>query len=172
LTERTERAIRRATDPDPTRRPATCAEFMKLLRGRPMTAGTLKPDARATAADDRRGYVRYALGAGTNCTINRSAFDAPAPAVPDPQEVWPLVVQDVSASGVGILLARRCEPGTELVIEVSAGADRAVRSLPARVVRVRKDNFGHWMHGCAFLAPLEEPELTALLDHLGRSDPA
>ncbi len=168
LTDRTERALRRATDPDPAKRPATCAEFLKVLRGRPMTAGTPKPDVRPPAeADNRRGCVRYSLGVGSNCTINTSVFDATF----DSQEEWPLVVQDVSATGIGLLLARRCEPGTELAVEVSvAGADREVRRLPVRVVRVRKDHYGHWTHGCAFLEPLDDDALTALLGHLGKSE--
>jgi hypothetical protein len=39
-------------------------------------------------------------------------------------------------------------------------------------VRVRKDNFGHWMHGCEFLSPLDEPALAALLAQIGRSETA
>jgi serine/threonine protein kinase len=169
LTDRSERAIRRATDPDPSKRPVTCAEFLKVLRGRPMTAGTPKPDARPAAdADNRRGCVRYSLGVGSNCTINTSVFEGATEF--ESQEVWPLVVQDASATGIGLLLARRCEPGTELAVEVTSGTDRSVWSLPVRVVRVRKDNYGHWMHGCAFVEPLNEPELAALLSHLGKSD--
>jgi hypothetical protein len=173
LTDRTERAIRRATDPDPAKRPASCAEFLKLLRARPVNAGTPKSDARPTTAatDNRRGCVRYALGVGSNCTISTSVFDTSA-AAGNSTEVWPLVLQDVSATGAGLLLARRCEPGTVLAVEVAAGAAGEVRSLPARVVRVRKDSFGHWAHGCAFVTPLDGVELAALVDHLGRGDGA
>jgi serine/threonine protein kinase len=170
LTDRTERAIRRATDADPAKRPESCAEFLKLLRPRSLTSGTKKTDTRtATATDNRRGCVRYALGVGSNCTINSNVFDPPE-APSDATELWPLVVQDVSATGIGLLLARRCEPGTELSVEVMTNPDRTPFCLPVRVVRVRKDNFGHWTHGCAFLTPLDEAELTALLGHLGRSD--
>jgi serine/threonine protein kinase len=169
LTDKPERAIRRATDPEPTNRPASGAEFLKLLRGRPMTAGTPKPDTRnQVAADDRRGCERYSVGVGTIGTIHTSVFDGSAPA--DSQEVWPLVVQDVSASGIGILLARRCEPGTELSVEVALGPNQPSWNLQARVVRVRKDNYGHWMHGCVFLDPLNDEELAALLGHIGRTD--
>ena len=80
------------------------------------------------------------------------------------------MVQDVSASGIGLLIARRCEPGTVLTVEAGLGSTRA--ALPVRVVRVRKDNFGHWVHGCAFLQPLAEQELYALVEHLGRHDVA
>jgi hypothetical protein len=106
LSDRTERAIRRATDPDPTKRPQSCASFLKLLRARPLTAGTPKPDIRppSSASDNRREHVRYSLGAGANCVIHSSVFNGELPA----SEVWPLVVQDVSAGGIGILLARRC----------------------------------------------------------------
>jgi hypothetical protein len=171
LTDRTERAIRRATDPDPAKRPATCAEVLKLLRARPVNAGAPKPDMRPGAADNRRGCVRYALGVGGNCTISTSVFD-PADAPGDSGVVWPLLLQDVSATGVGLLLARRCEPGTVLAVEVPAGPDGDVHSLPARVVRVRKDSFGHWAHGCAFVTPLDDDALAALVEHLGRGDGA
>jgi serine/threonine protein kinase len=173
LTDRTERAIRRATDADPARRPASCAELLKLLRPRSVSTGTKKTDARTstTAEGDRRACVRFAMSVGSNCTINASVFDAPGGS-PDAAELWPLVVQDVSATGIGLLLARRCEPGTELSVEVVTGAGRPPRPLPVRVVRVRKDHYGHWLHGCAFLSPLPEPELSALLTQLGRSDTA
>ena len=136
-----------------------------------MTAGTPKagPCVRRPRPTTGAGACAYALGVGSNGTINTSVFDATAPS--DSQEVWPLVVQDVSASGIGVLLARRCEPGTELSVEVATGPNRPGWSLPVRVVRVRKDNYGHWMHGCAFLAPLDQPELIALLSHFGRTEP-
>jgi hypothetical protein len=171
LTDRTERAVTRATDADPAKRPESCAAFIQLLRTRTPSAGAVKPDVRPanSAAEDRRGFVRYSLGVGANCRINTSLFDVED--APGSQVLWPLVIQDVSAGGIGILLARRCEPGTELAIDVP-GADRTVHSLLVRVVRVRKDNFGHWMHGCEFLTLLEEPELAVLLTQLGRNEPA
>jgi serine/threonine protein kinase len=173
LSTRVDMAIRRATDPDPTRRPASCAEFLKLLRGRSHSVGVLKPDSRpgGEAIEDRRASVRYALEVGSSCTIHTSVFGgAPAADTAESQEVWPLVVKDVSVGGVGILLARRCEPGTELLIDLAAGSSRVPRSLHVRVVRVRRENLGHWIHGCQFLTPLEEQELASLLSHLGRGE--
>ena len=49
---------------------------------------------------------------------------------------------------------------------------QVTRSLPVRVVRIRRDSLGHWVHGCEFLTPLDEPALTAVLEHLGRVDPS
>jgi hypothetical protein len=168
LTDRAERGIRRATDPDPAKRPPSCAEFVKLLRTRPVNAGAPKPDRRqgTRAGENRRGYVRYSLGLGANCTIRSSVFEDAPPSA----ELWPLVVQDVSAGGIGLLLARRCEPGTELSVELTGDAGRAPRSLPVKVVHVRKELHGHWAHGCTFLTPLDDAELLALLDHLVRPE--
>jgi hypothetical protein len=172
LTERVDLAVRRATDPDPAKRPASCSEWLKVLRSRPRTAATPRPDVRpdTTDADDRRAFVRYAVGVGSSCTINTSVFDAFPPENSPESAVWPLVVRDVSAGGIGILLARRCEPGTELAVELVTGVNRVTRSLLAKVVRVKRDTHGHWVHGCEFVSPLDSKGLNAVLGHLGRTD--
>lgn len=170
LTDRTERAIRRATDIDPAKRPTTCADFLKLLRNRPLAAGTPKLDTRTPSPvlENRREHIRYSLGMGANCVIYTSVFEGEPPS----SEVWPLVVQDVSVGGVGILLARRCEPGTELSVQLTSGndVDHDTWSLPVKVVRVRKDQYGHWMHGCTFFAPLDEAELDAFLNCMSKPE--
>jgi serine/threonine protein kinase len=172
LSERVDLAVRRATDADPAKRPASCAEWLKMLHPKSRVTGSSADMRIATDdANDRRAYVRYAVGVGSSCTINSSLFDVPVPGdQPEPPAVWPLVVRDLSAGGVGILLARRCEPGTELLIELVSGPNRVTQSLPVRVVRVRKDTHGHWVHGCQFLTPLDEDGLATVFSHLGRSD--
>ena len=174
LSERADLAIRWATDPDPMKQPVSCAEWLKLLRSKSRTAATQKSDVRPAGedTDDRRAYVRYAVGVGTSCMIHTSLFDSDHHIEPDTTAVWPLVVKDVSAGGIGILLARRCEPGTELSIELVTESTNTTRSLPVKVVRVRRDTLGHWIHGCEFSKPLEEKELVAVLEHLGRVDPS
>lgn len=172
LSERVEAAIARATDPDPGRRPGSCAEWIKLLRSKPRSAVTARPDVRTTPdTDDRRAFVRYAVGVGSSCTINSSLFDTPETAPLEPSAVWPLIVRDISSGGIGILLARRCEPGTELAIELVSESTRVARTLGVRVVRVRRDTLGHWVLGCEFLTPLSPDELLSVLGHLGRVDP-
>jgi hypothetical protein len=104
---------------------------------------------------------------GANAVIHSSVFEGDQPS----GELWPLVIQDVSVSGIGILLARRCEPGTELSVEILS-PDHETWSLPVRVVRVRRDQYGHWMHGCMFLTPLDEVELTTLLNQMGKPETA
>jgi serine/threonine protein kinase len=174
LSERVELAVRWATDYDPAKQPVSCAEWLKLLRSKSRAAATPRPDSRPESehVDNRRTSVRYAVGVGSSCTINTSVFDSNPGEQPDSAAIWPLVVRDVSAGGIGILLARRCEPGTELLIELVTESNNQTRSLPVRVVRVRRDTLGHWVHGCEFLTPLDPPSLTAVLGHLGRVDPS
>lgn len=174
LSERVDLAVRWATDYDATKQPVSCAEWLKLLRSKSRAPATPRPDARLPGedSDDRRASVRYAVGVGSSCKINTSVFESDPDTQPDSEAVWPLVVRDVSSGGVGILLARRCEPGTELLIELMTESNQITRSLPVRVVRVRRDTLGHWVHGCEFRTPLDQPALTAVLGHLGRVDPS
>jgi hypothetical protein len=55
-------------------------------------------------------------------------------------------------------------------VELVTGVNRVTRSLLAKVVRVKRDTHGHWVHGCEFVAPLGQRELNAVLGHLGRVD--
>ena len=108
---------------------------------------------------ERRAFVRHPLGFGTFGRIDTAVYGGTG----ETDELWPLVVRDVSAGGIGVLLARRFEMGTELTIELTAGADSAPRMLPARVVRIEPERNGHWVHGCAFRHPLSDEELEALV---------
>jgi hypothetical protein len=101
------------------------------------------------------------MGLGASCAVDTAVCGGT-------EELWPVVVKDVSATGVGVLLARRFEPGTELCIELAAGPDAPRRSVPVRVVRVVADSLGHWAHGCAFHTPLTERDLAGLVAETGR----
>jgi hypothetical protein len=164
LSARVDGAIRRAMNPDPLMRPASCLEFFKLLTAR-RSGGTRAPRRRsatpAVRPDDRRAYVRHAVGLGASCAIDTAVCGGTP-------EMWPVVVRDVSATGVGVLLARRFEPGTDLCIELRAGPDAPARSMPMRVVRVVAEPLGHWAHGCVFLTPLSKPELAELVAESGQ----
>jgi len=73
------------------------------------------------------------------------------------------VVRDASHRGLGILLARRFEPGTELVVEGVPGPGGESQRWSARVVRVRAARAGHWVHGCEFTQLLSDERLQFLL---------
>ncbi|HSQ56563.1 MAG TPA: PilZ domain-containing protein, partial [Gemmata sp.] len=99
------------------------------------------------------------LGYGTCASIDTAVFGGGE----DTEELWPLTVRDVSTGGVGVVLARRFEVGTELTIELGTGPTSTPRRLPVRVVRIEPDSLGHWVHGCSFVSKLAEEELVALL---------
>jgi hypothetical protein len=79
------------------------------------------------------------------------------------EDVWPLVIQDVSAGGMGVQLARRFEPGTELSIELILVPGEPPQRISIKVVRVQPARAGHWIHGCSFVNPLPEQQLKVLL---------
>jgi hypothetical protein len=72
-------------------------------------------------------------------------------------------MSDVSTTGIGVLLARRFEPGTALSIELVIGTEKKPRRVPVHVVRVQQERAGHWVHGCAFDVPLSEELLKRIL---------
>jgi serine/threonine protein kinase len=162
LSDRVDAAIRASVDPNPDRRPASCLEFFRLLTGRRRhkedSNVTPAPKLTATAAvEERRAWVRFPFRVGSYAVIDPDVH------LGGPEEVWPLVARDVSAGGIAVLLARRFEPGTDLSIELGAGAGGPPQRLSARVVRVLAERGGHWLHGCAFGSPLTDEELAALL---------
>ncbi len=168
LSERLDLAIQAALKPQAKDRPASCLEFFKLLTARAKFDDSRdsiplpKSDAVVTeglSGSERRAWVRHPLGVGTCGVIDTSICGGQ----PDSEEIWPLVVRDVSIGGIGVLLARRFEMGTELSIELSAGPDASPRRLAARVVRIVPEKAGHWIHGCMFREKLTEDELTSLL---------
>ncbi|HEV3440596.1 MAG TPA: serine/threonine-protein kinase [Gemmata sp.] len=158
LSERVDAAITAALKPNPDSRPASCLAFFKLLTARRRKAkDTVKSEPPTVPSNNRRASVRYTVGVGSAASID------PAVHAGGELESWPLVIRDISAGGIGLLLARRFELGTILQIEYSNGPDATLRKLSARVMRVQPEHNGHWVHGCAFLEPLAEDELAVLV---------
>jgi serine/threonine protein kinase len=159
--ERVDVAIRAALDPEPDRRPASCLEFFKLLTARRMVAedviSTPAPLPRPLEGDDRRTYARYPLKLGSSAAVDPGVHRGEA------EEMWPLLIRDVSSGGIGLLLARRFEAGTELSVSLTVGRGEAPQGVDVRVVRVQPERAGHWIHGCAFTRPLDAGQLRALL---------
>jgi len=156
--ERVEAATRAALAVNPAERPSSCLEFFKLLTAR-LSAEIDRVGDPKPSGSERRAFVRHPLGIGTFGSIDTAIYGGTG----ETDELWPLVVRDVSAGGIGVLLARRFEMGTELTIELTAGSDATPRWLAARVVRIEPECNGHWVHGCAFRHPLSEEELAALV---------
>jgi serine/threonine protein kinase len=167
LSGRVDAAIRAALRPDPAARPRSCLEFFKLLTARPAfddgSTTDLPPSVLRSAATgtERRAWVRHELNTGAWGVIDTAVCSGG----PESEELWPLVVRDLSNGGVGVRMARRFEPGTELSIEFSSRPHAPPRRFSVRVVRVVPEEAGHWVHGCAFPERLTDDELDALLKY-------
>ncbi len=166
LSERVDLAIRAALNPDPARRPISCLAFFKSLtarrRVRENILRTPAPCPTAAKGDERRIWARYPLTVGSCGSIDTAVHSGDG-SESSSEERWPLVVQDVSAGGIGVLLARRFEQGTVLSIELLDGLTDQPQRFNVCVVRVQAERGGHWVHGCKFQNPLDDIELKSLL---------
>jgi serine/threonine protein kinase len=145
-----ERAVCRALEPSPDRRPTSCAEFSELLSA---ALAEAPPPPAVLPVDERRNAPRFASALEANCRPLR-----------DSKEQWRAEVQDISLTGIRLELSRRFEPGTALTLEVG-DADRDTASLLLVKVRwVRQGAGSKWGVGCSFTKPMTENELSALLD--------
>ena len=116
-----------------------------------------EPPERPSGAD-RRGCVRYYYRSGPRVRyLVRASF----------RGGW-AVLQDISASGVGLLLGHRPEPGTVILLQLSGPTPGMTHTRLARVVRTEPRG-PNWLAGCQFTPPLSEADLAALRPSVGNS---
>jgi hypothetical protein len=157
--------ICRSMDVNPRVRPASCREFIEELSGihAAAAAGTVadpsstsggSPDAAASrrANQDRRAAIRYRSNKACPCRALSTEKDA----------TWPAELKDVSADGVALVMKRRFEPRTVLLLEFQAWEKACARRLLIRVVRVQALSARRWLLGCVFARRLGEDEVKAL----------
>ena len=89
------------------------------------------------------------------------AFCRSVAAVKD--DPWPARVRDLSAGSIGLLLTRRFEPGTLLVIELEKKTESLSHTLVGRVVHARQYASGGWEVGCTLANKIADDDLQALL---------
>lgn len=103
---------------------------------------------------ERRAFVRHVTELETVCRLSaHSQSDG----------LWPVQVCNVSAGGVNLLLGRRFEPGSLLVLELPASSDGDRSTQLARVVWVAADEWGSWRLGCVFLRALDHDDFQSVL---------
>jgi hypothetical protein len=143
-------------------------EFFKRLTRRTRFDDGTSDDLPGTSAEpvvaqERRAWIRYPMVLGSYGVVDPCALGGAV----EMEEFWPLVIRDFSRVGMGVLLARRFEVGTELSIELSAEPELPPRRLAVQVVRVVPETVGHWIYGCVFLQPLNEDEWNSLVKYTG-----
>jgi PilZ domain len=76
---------------------------------------------------------------------------------------WVGTVQDISIGGVSVVLSRRFEPGTVLIVELQDGTGESACTQLARVSWVSGRRNGGWLLGCTWSRPLSAEDLQPLV---------
>jgi hypothetical protein len=100
----------------------------------------------------RRAWVRYPDSLDT--------LGQPIPAETDTETGWPAKVQYISTGGLGLLVGRRFEPGTTLVVE-PLSVEGGSLILPIQVIHVAAQDTDYWQVGCKFVTKIGDEELKA-----------
>jgi hypothetical protein len=121
-----------------------------------MAEQTSAADRAAASGGQRECRVseRHSCGLETSCQ--------PPTVWGDKDLKWSARIEDISQSGLSLVLRRRFEPGSGLAIELPATATSPASTVLVRVVRVQQ-HAGSWLLGCAFVSRLSEEELKTLL---------
>jgi len=75
----------------------------------------------------------------------------------------PAKVLNISASGVGLLVEQRIEPGTLLSVDLLSGDGRSATTVLACVVHLTEQASDGWALGCNFIQELSASDLQGLL---------
>jgi serine/threonine protein kinase len=151
LSERVDRAVRRALLVDPERRPASCLEFIADLTG--------EQKAGKSPGLERRSELRLDHSLRTICAINCSLH----PDAPDCLSKWYATVQNLSVAGIGLRLSRRFEPGSLLTVDLASKSGDMKSSRPMRVVWVAPVEKEGWLVGGTLIETISQEELRLLL---------
>jgi hypothetical protein len=121
---------------------------------------SLQPEAAADSAvaEERRCFVRF--------PVDLEALVTPlgAETTREAEKAWAARLVNISQGGIALSMTRRFERGTGLLIDLLLPTGQASPPLRARVIHVARAPSGNWIVGCAFLRPMSEEDLTALLE--------
>lgn len=76
---------------------------------------------------------------------------------------WPARVREIKSGSISLLLTRRFEPGTLLVIELENKEQSLSHTLVGRVHKAALSSNGSWELGCTLASKIAEDDLQALL---------
>jgi PilZ domain len=108
-------------------------------------------DSGVAQGQDRRASERYPCSLRSDCH----------PLAGERTDSWRAQVQNIATGGIGLMLKRRFEPRTVLVIGLENPEQGFARTMLARVVHAAAQGDGTWYVGCAFLRELGEDDLRA-----------
>jgi hypothetical protein len=106
-----------------------------------------------SGSEDRRFQARQPFKLGMSCKLVGSG-----------QSTWQGECCDLSQGGIRLMLNRRFEPQTLLLIDLPVDNPSLVSSLLVRVVWTKKQGSRGWLVGCALACPLSDEEFALLID--------
>lgn len=109
--------------------------------------------AASSTLTERRVWVRYSVDLEYTCQ----------PLAVGGESRWLGKVLNISRGGVCLVINRRFERGTILVVELQDAAGSAAGPALARVAHCTQQGPGDWLIGCAFVRELNDEELRAFV---------
>jgi hypothetical protein len=113
------------------------------------------------STSERRAKVRYA------CRLKGAWRPLGSEGI-----AWEALLQDVSESGINLVMDCPQKKGTILAVKLDCNHERFNRPVLVRVAHAKEEQDGLWSVGCSFTAPLKEKELFALLQIGAMNTPA
>jgi hypothetical protein len=102
---------------------------------------------------ERRAALRYHWDVEIPCS--------PVPECEDPS--WSARVQDISTTGIGLVVDRYVEPETYLAVQLQCDEFLLSYTVLVQVKNLRTQGDGSWRLGCEFARTLSEEEVRTLL---------
>ena len=121
---------------------------LESLRSSPAASCTARPGI------EERKHARYPCSVTISWRLLGTQEEKP----------WAGRVQDVSRTGIGLVMNTQFKYGTVLAVKLDNGIGRLARPILVRVVHSQKDNGMEWHHGCAFVSRLTDVEFRHLLE--------
>jgi hypothetical protein len=106
---------------------------------------------------ERRAWVRTPTSQEVSCQPVAASTAVQA------ESSWLGNLRNTSVRGLSLVLDRRFEPGSLLIIELADKAKAGARYWSVRVVNVTPEVKRRWIMGCEFIRPLSEQEIQALV---------
>jgi hypothetical protein len=105
---------------------------------------------------ERRAWVRIPTSKDVSCQ------PVAAPTAVQAETIWLGNLRNISLRGLSLVLDRRFEPSSLLIIELADKAKAGARYWSVRVVNVAPGGKRRWIMGCEFIRPLSQEELKTL----------
>jgi hypothetical protein len=133
------------------REAANRKRFLMAEHTIPVPSGeTKKPET------ERRAWVRIPTSKDVSCQPVAAATAVQA------ETSWLGNLRNISLRGLSLVLDRRFEAGSLLIIELADNAKAGGRFWSVRVVNVTPEVKKRWIMGCEFIRPLSQEELQTL----------